>query len=348
MRRVAACVIAAVTALVASRVSLALPQQGAFRSSIDVVLVPVSVTDRNRPVAGLIAADFELLDNGVKQTISLQPVDALPTDVTFLVDTSGSVNGRALDRIRTDLQEMADLLQPNDRVRAVAFARDATDVFGFKPGGAPLDLTRMTAGGTTSLYDALVTVLAASPSGNRPHLVFAVTDGRDNSSFTSAPHVVRVAAASGAVLCVVLVPSSNPLIREGGNIDAVDPMATEQSAVVLPGQTGSNIVAGSSISMPGESTAAPTTITRNAGPYAGGPNRRALDEAAAVTGGIVTTDSSRTPIPQVFRRVLDDFRAGYVLSYTPTGVERGGTHQLTVRTTRRGLTVRARRSYEER
>jgi hypothetical protein len=100
--------------------------------------------------------------------------------------------------------------------------------------------------------------------------------------------------------------------------------------------------------MPGVSAAPPTTITRSAGPYAGGPNRGALDEAAAVTGGIVAADSSRTPIPEVFRRVLDDFRAGYVLSYTPTGVERGGTHQLTVRTTNRRYIVRARRSYDER
>ncbi|HET9371163.1 MAG TPA: VWA domain-containing protein [Vicinamibacterales bacterium] len=320
-------------------------QQTTFRASVDAVSVPVSVTDRNRPVAGLTAADFELLDNGVTQEVALSAVDAMPTDVTLLVDTSGSINGRALDRIKLDAQAMSDLLQPNDRVRVVSFARDAVDVFGFRAGGATLDFTRMSAGGTTSFYDALVAVLASAPPSDRPHLVFAVTDGRDNSSFTSAAHAVEVAKTSGAVLCIILVASSNPLLREGGAIDAIDPMASEQSVVNLPNLPGSNVVVGGA-AVPGATSKPATTITRTAGPYVGGPNRQALDAATAATGGVVYTDSSRTPIPELFRRVLDDFRASYVLTYTPTGVDHSGTHTITVRTKNKSHVIRARRSYE--
>src|SRR5262245_7071351 len=198
-----------------------LAQQATFRSSVDVVAVPVSVTERNKPVADLSAADFELLDNDVAQAISVSAIELMPTDVTLVIDTSGSVSGKALDRIKLDAQEMASLLQPNDRVRVVSFARDATDVFGLLPGGAPRDLGRMRSGGTTSLYDAVVTVLAAYPVVDRPHLVFVVSDGRDNSSFSTAAHVVEVAKTSSAVLCVALVQSSNPLVREG-SLEAVD------------------------------------------------------------------------------------------------------------------------------
>jgi VWFA-related protein len=328
---------------------LAAPQQATFRSSVDVVSVPVSVTNKNRPVADLTAVDFELFDNSVKQEVTLATVDTLPTDVTFLVDTSGSINGRALDRIKVDVQAMSDLLQPNDRVRLVSFARDATDVFGLLPGGAQLDFTRLKAGGTTSFYDALISVLAAYRSNERPHMVFAVTDGRDNSSFVSADQVVSVARVSSGVLCVALVQSSNPLVREGGSADAVDPMSSEGSTTRLASASMSNILAGGlNVANGSAAGGSPNVITRSVGPYRGGPNTAALKDAAAATGGLVYSDSTRTPIPELFRRVLDDFRASYVLTYTPSGVDRGGTHSITVKTRNKNFIVRARKGYEQR
>lgn len=319
-------------------------QRTTFRSSVAVVSVPVSVTEKNRPVAGLTAADVELLDNGVKQEISLSAIELMPADVTLVIDTSGSLVGKALERIKQDAQEMANLLQPNDRVRIVSFGRDASDVFGLLPGGASLDLGRMRSGGTTSLYDTLVAVLAAYPVTDRPHMVFVLSDGRDNSSFVSASHVVEVARSSSAVLCVALVPSSNPLVREG-RIDAADPM-TEHSTVLVPGAARGGPPPG--VNLMGRNTGATMTVTRTAGPYSGGPNTAALKEAAAATGGLLYADSTRTPIPQLFRRVLDDFRASYVLTYTPTGVDLTGTHTLSVRARNKAFTVRARRTYEQR
>ena len=331
--------------LVVIAASMPAAQQSTFRSAVDAIVVPVSITDRNKPVADLTAADVELLDDGVPQEFALTMIDTMPTDVTFVVDTSGSVKGKALERVTLDVQKMADLLQPNDRVRLVSFSRDATDVFGLLPGGATLDFSRITSGGTTSLYDSLVHTLAAYPSTDRPHMVFVVTDGRDNSSFTSAADVVAVARGSGAVLCVALVASSNPLVREGGAVDTVDPLATEASVTTIPAATGSNIVSGA-VSTPGPQSQ--TAITRSAGPYRGGPNLPALKQAADVTGGLVYEDSSRTPMPQIFRRVLDDFRASYVLTYVPAGVDHGGLHTITVRAKNKRYVVRARKSYEQR
>jgi VWFA-related protein len=319
-------------------------QQAIFRSAVDVISVPVSVTDKNKPVPNLTADDFELLDNNVRQQISLTALDAMPTDVTFVVDVSGSIAGKALERIKADVQAMSELLQPNDRVRLVSFARDPVDVFGLMPGGAALDFSRMTSGGTTSLYDALIAVLASQAASERPQMVFVVTDGRDNSSFSTAAHMVRVARTSGAVLSVALVQSSNPLVREGGKIDAVDPMASEQSTVNIPGLTplmGANTVT------PGSKSSS-NSISRSVGPYRGGPNLDALREASAATGGLVYSDATRTPIPDLFRRILDDFRAGYVLSYEPAGVNQPGTHTISVQAKNRKLLVRARKSYEQR
>jgi hypothetical protein len=171
-----------------------------------------------------------------------------------------------------------------------------------------------------------------------------LSDGRDNSSFVTAAHVVEVAKASSAVLCIALVQSSNPLVREAGGIDAVDPMS-EQSTVVVPGAAAKAPPPG--VTLMRSDIGASIAVTRTAGPYAGGPNTAALRNAAGATGGFLYTDSTRTPVPQLFRRILDDFRAGYVLTYSPTGVNRPGTHALTVRMKNKAYTVRARRSYEQ-
>src|SRR4029079_15359034 len=89
-----------------------------FRSGVEVVRVPVAVVDRTKPVRGLTAADFELLDHGVRQTLAAAAaVEDLPVDVTLVLDSSGSVKGRALDQLKADVQSIANDLQPDDRVR---------------------------------------------------------------------------------------------------------------------------------------------------------------------------------------------------------------------------------------
>jgi hypothetical protein len=46
-----------------------------------------------------------------------------------------------------------------------------------------------------------------------------------------------------------------------------------------------------------------------------------------------------------FRRALADFRASYVLYFTPSGAPAAGFHQLGVSVKRSGADVRARRGY---
>ena len=51
-------------------------------------------------------------------------------------------------------------------------------------------------------------------------------------------------------------------------------------------------------------------------------------------------------VPGLFRQVLDDFRASYVLSYTPRGVTSKGWHEVVVHTRNSRHTVRARKGYD--
>lgn len=177
----------------------------AFRASAEVVLVPVWVTQGERPVAGLTAADFTLADNGVPQQISSTAADAQPVDVTLVLDTSGSLQGESLETIKSGVQQIARALSTQDRVRLLAFANVVVDVFGTRAGGTVLPVERIPSGGQSAVYDALAAALISTPRNERPQLIFGVSDGLDNASFLDARQVVTLAGSSSAAMYVALM-----------------------------------------------------------------------------------------------------------------------------------------------
>lgn len=72
-----------------------------------------------------------------------------------------------------------------------------------------------------------------------------------------------------------------------------------------------------------------------------------LRVAAELTGGEVHDRFFGNPDPvKTFDKILDDFRASYVLRYTPKGVERDGWHDIVVTVPSASrATVRSRRGY---
>jgi len=89
----------------------------------------------------------------------------------------------------------------------------------------------------------------------------------------------------------------------------------------------------------------------NATPYARSPGRppitvgRMYDQLARETGGLVVPTTVGESLASTFRRTLADFRASYVLYFTPQGVAPSGSHTLDVRVKQDGTDVRARRGY---
>ena len=72
---------------------------------------------------------------------------------------------------------------------------------------------------------------------------------------------------------------------------------------------------------------------------------RFLRDLADTSGGDFFEIASPLDIEPTFRKVLEEFRNRYLLSYTPAGVERTGWHRLQVRVTQRGASVKARPGY---
>ena len=97
---------------------------------------------------------------------------------------------------------------------------------------------------------------------------------------------------------------------------------------------------------------ASTALERgSASPFARSPGRppitigRMYDQLARETGGLVVPTTPGENLASTFRRALTEFRASYVLYFTPQGVEHSGSHTLDVRVKQDGIDVRARRGY---
>jgi VWFA-related protein len=97
---------------------------------------------------------------------------------------------------------------------------------------------------------------------------------------------------------------------------------------------------------------ASTALERSsASPFARSPGQppitigRMYDQLARETGGRVVQTTPGESLASTFRRTLAEFRASYVLYFTPQGVDRSGSHTIDVRVKRDGADVRARRGY---
>ena len=81
------------------------------------------------------------------------------------------------------------------------------------------------------------------------------------------------------------------------------------------------------------------------GVAASGGDARFLRDVSEATGGrVIDIGAAGNPGP-AFLEILQEFRRRYVITYAPTGVPRGGWHQLNVRVRRGNARVQARPGY---
>ncbi len=94
-----------------------------FRSDVALIRVDTQVVDRDkRPITGLQAQDFILLDNGRPQQIRNFAREEMPVDVVLLLDVSGSMRTQ-VERIASASHQAFRVLGKDDRVAIMVFDR---------------------------------------------------------------------------------------------------------------------------------------------------------------------------------------------------------------------------------
>jgi VWFA-related protein len=168
-------------------VTTAVQQVPVYRSTSEAVIVDVSVRRQGRPVPSLTADDFELLDNGVAQTIADISVEKIPIEFVVLVDRSASIDRATASRIRTAASGLTTMMRPGDRYRIVRFAsvtRAVKSAEELDSGDSPV-LTH------TVLFDSLLAVVMQPVETGWRRVVIVLSDGIDTAS--TLDHSLRAA-----------------------------------------------------------------------------------------------------------------------------------------------------------
>ena len=171
------------------------PRTKPMRVDVDLVLVPVTVTDAlNRPVIDLPKQNFTLYEGGVAQPIRYFSNEDAPISVGLILDCSGSMRNK-IEYEREAVAEFFKYANPQDDYFAISVSSHpeviATSAQSIETIQAKLGETEPRGG--TALYDAVyLGISRMSTAHHQRKALVIITDGGDNRSRYSLKETRRM------------------------------------------------------------------------------------------------------------------------------------------------------------
>jgi VWFA-related protein len=322
-------------ALLAASTAQTPPAPPTFPGGVELVYLDVAVRKGDQAVAGLTAADFELVDGGLPRAIEVVEGANAPVHAILALDVSSSVQGKRLEALRTAAQAFLDGLGANDKATLVTFShrvRLETKV-GVAPAEARGALARVQPGGSTSLFDGTFAAMALADRRHGRPVVLVFSDGADELSWLSEGRLRALAREGTGVVHAVAVTELPANARASVRVDLDDRgrQAREASTGVSDSQRIFDAQAQAS--------------TRQA---AGAAIPAVLTALASETGGEVWRADDDDALGRGFAAALAEVRSRYVLRFEPAGGQSGEWRELKVRVKNGRGDVRARKGYRVR
>lgn len=203
--------LAAVLIAAGSTAVVSAQQQGrtpTFKATVDLVNFGVMVVDKQgKPVTGLKSDDFEIVENGKKQTLryfSAGDPEEAPLHLGLLLDTSGSMADDLKDA-RAACVKFVNALDGAADVTLVDFDTQV-HVARFGPADYPRLVERIRerkADGWTALYDAVGVYLDGAQHQEGQKVLILYTDGGDTTSSMTFHDMLDLVKASDATVYAV-------------------------------------------------------------------------------------------------------------------------------------------------
>jgi Ca-activated chloride channel family protein len=190
-----------------------------FHSNSQMVLIPVTVTDRNgKTIEGLRGENFKILDNQTSQPIVSFASEDAPCSVTLVLDISGSMRS-TLSIAKGAAKSFFSTANPDDEFLLLTVSTLPAAFPGFTIDIAALEkaieFTR--AGGRTALIDAVYLGLRRMRKAGRPRRALLIlSDGMDNHSRYSNEELRRLALEADVQIYAIIIGNASAGASTGG------------------------------------------------------------------------------------------------------------------------------------
>lgn len=330
------------------------PPGFSFRTGVELINVTATVTDaQGRFVSGLKAEDFEVYEDGRRQTITQFDSERVPVSLGIALDTSGSMNGDKWPAAQSAVNRfLYDLLGEQDEAFLYRFDTQPKLLGGWTEDrrGLGRTLASVTPSGGTAMYDAVAAAIPMAQSGSRrKKALVVISDGNDTSSRTDMTELKQLIRESEVLIYAIGIDASG---------------AASPSSGSSPAQSGGSSGATRSRPVPSafpgartvpQPSSAPPSATSSSSTSSGSPRRSSpTDRLNADALRFITDDSGGRTEIIMSARDLESATAGvaselnrqYFLGYTTSLPKDGRWHTLEVRV--RGgdkYTIRARKGF---
>ena len=201
----------AATIAVVSAAGLVAAQEQRFRGGVDLVSLNVTVMEGTKYIADLEETDFEVYEDGTRQTISFFSRVQQPIALAILLDTSASMNER-LSTAQEAAIGFARRMRKEDVIEVIDFDSQVRVLQSFTSDAAALEkaIRSTDVNGSTSLYNAiyislkeLKKVKASSSEDIRRQAIVVLSDGDDTSSLVPYEEVLDLAKRSETAIYAI-------------------------------------------------------------------------------------------------------------------------------------------------
>ena len=184
-----------------------------------VVLEPSVVDASGRPVNGLRAEDFVVLEDGVPQTIDLAVPDQVPATYTLLIDASQSMS-RRMDFVRDAARQLPTHLRKDDRVIVAPFAKTLGTVTGPTSDRDTIvgAIERIESKGGTAILNSLVSASEQLRAIDNRHILVLITDGYDENSDVAFERALDSVKASKVTVYVIAIGGTAGISLKGESL----------------------------------------------------------------------------------------------------------------------------------
>lgn len=320
------------------------PDDNVFKVGLKLVLVPVSVTERNNdPVNGLTPYDFELFDNNRPQVIT-EDITSHPISLVLVIQANSSVEHflPKIDRLGNMVQ--SQLLGDSGEVAVLAFDHRIQTIL---PMTADLDklspaLKKIKPGSSSSVVnDAVMSAinLLRVQDPKRRRVVIVVAQNKNGGSEMNTRDVMTAADFAQVTIYPIDISKIISDLTATPQYNRPNPIPPEARAPVQGNMQ------------------TPTTDSQNdMGNWVPAfvqifdlaknvfiPNP--LTVYARYTGGHSYSFMTTKDLEHAINRISETLHSEYMLTYKPTNVGQPGFHQIVVRVKHRDLKITTRDGY---